>query len=151
VSEKTGRDNPTLSFKLDELQHILYAENAIIDESDVPALLVVLLESKKLYVPGWLKRAHQDARFCGDMDDAEDPEDDDGSQVFCSDNTCDQPECHRCFPRANCDRHEKCRESGSGPVTCKLCGKDTPAATAHLHQHEWVGECCWDDRLKTTE
>ena len=36
-------------------------------------------------------------------------------------------------------------------VTCKLCGKETPAGTAHLHQGQWVGECCWDERLRTTE
>jgi len=37
-------------------------------------------------------------------------------------------------------------------VTCKFCRKRVPAATAHLHWGEWVGdECCWDERLKSTE
>lgn len=36
-------------------------------------------------------------------------------------------------------------------VTCKLCHEECPAETAHLHQGEWVGECCWDPRLKVTE
>ena len=37
-------------------------------------------------------------------------------------------------------------------VRCKLCGDWVHARTAHLHQNEWVGaDCCWDDRLKTTE
>lgn len=37
-------------------------------------------------------------------------------------------------------------------VTCKFCGKDARADTAHLHQDAWVGdECCWDERLRSTE
>ena len=36
-------------------------------------------------------------------------------------------------------------------VECKLCNKPTNAATAHLHQDEYVGECCWDERLRVTE
>lgn len=35
-------------------------------------------------------------------------------------------------------------------VTCKQCHVNTPAATAHLHGNLWVGECCWDERLRTT-
>ena len=37
-------------------------------------------------------------------------------------------------------------------VECSLCGKQTPADTAHLHQGKWIGDdCCWDDRLKSSE
>jgi len=36
-------------------------------------------------------------------------------------------------------------------VMCKLCQNSVPAKTAHLHQGTWVGECCWDERLKSTE
>ena len=37
-------------------------------------------------------------------------------------------------------------------VTCTICGKDCAAATAHLHQGQWIGdECCWDDRLRASE
>jgi len=37
-------------------------------------------------------------------------------------------------------------------VICKLCKKTVPAATAHLHQGEYIGdECCWDERLRSTE
>lgn len=36
-------------------------------------------------------------------------------------------------------------------VTCKLCQKETPLAEAHRHQGGYVGECCWDERLRTTE
>ena len=37
-------------------------------------------------------------------------------------------------------------------VICKFCHAIVPEATAHLHQGEWVGdECCWDERLRTTE
>jgi hypothetical protein len=44
---------------------------------------------------------------------------------------------------------EECVED---TVTCKFCGEDVPADTAHLHDGSWVGdECCWDERLKSTE
>lgn len=37
-------------------------------------------------------------------------------------------------------------------VTCKFCGKPAEASTAHLHDGQYVGdECCWDERLRTTE
>jgi hypothetical protein len=37
-------------------------------------------------------------------------------------------------------------------VQCKLCHELTPERTAHLHQGKWVGdECCWDERLRSTE
>jgi len=37
-------------------------------------------------------------------------------------------------------------------VACKFCGKWVPAKTAHLHDGAWVGdECCWDERLRSSE
>jgi hypothetical protein len=37
-------------------------------------------------------------------------------------------------------------------VLCKFCRHQVPARTAHLHQGGWVGdECCWDERLRSTE
>lgn len=36
-------------------------------------------------------------------------------------------------------------------VTCKLCHEVAPSASAHLHQEDWIGECCWDERLRVTE
>ena len=36
-------------------------------------------------------------------------------------------------------------------VTCKLCKKDADAKTAHRHGDGWVGECCWDERLRSSE
>lgn len=37
-------------------------------------------------------------------------------------------------------------------VRCKFCGRLVPGRTAHLHQGGWVGdECCWDERLRSTE
>jgi formylmethanofuran dehydrogenase subunit E len=36
-------------------------------------------------------------------------------------------------------------------VVCSLCGNPTLADTAHLHQGKLIGECCWDERLRTTE
>jgi hypothetical protein len=36
-------------------------------------------------------------------------------------------------------------------IACSICGKDTDADTAHLHQGEYIGEECWDDRLHASE
>ena len=44
--------------------------------------------------------------------------------------------------------------SGFWPSTvrCSVCGNDVCAGTAHLHQDKWIGdECCWDERLKSSE
>lgn len=30
--------------------------------------------------------------------------------VWCVNNECEQPECHRCYPVVGCAEHEKCRE-----------------------------------------
>jgi hypothetical protein len=35
-------------------------------------------------------------------------------------------------------------------VFCKFCGDEAKESTAHIHQGEWVGECCWDERLRVT-
>lgn len=35
-------------------------------------------------------------------------------------------------------------------VPCSLCGEQTKAMTAYLHQGKYVGACCWDERLRTT-
>ena len=37
-------------------------------------------------------------------------------------------------------------------VVCQCCEKDTPSATAHRYQGGYVGEnCCWDERLRSSE
>jgi len=36
-------------------------------------------------------------------------------------------------------------------VRCQFCGKHVPSETAHRHDGAWVGECCWDERLRSTE
>ena len=36
-------------------------------------------------------------------------------------------------------------------VLCSLCHQPTPASTAHLHPSAWIGDECWDDRLKASE
>jgi hypothetical protein len=41
--------------------------------------------------------------------------------------------------------------SASDTVLCKLCGNEVPGSSAHLHQNGWVGLCCWDERLRSTE
>lgn len=36
-------------------------------------------------------------------------------------------------------------------IACSLCGQDCAAGEAHLHQGKYIGECCWDERLRATE
>lgn len=36
-------------------------------------------------------------------------------------------------------------------VRCYLCKEEAPEATAHRHQGRWIGDCCWDERLRTTQ
>jgi hypothetical protein len=54
---------------------------------------------------------------------------------------------------AGCEEMEQMDISNRDyPVTCKLCGKQTSGLTAHRHDGGYVGDdCCWDERLRTTE
>lgn len=37
-------------------------------------------------------------------------------------------------------------------VPCSICHQMVLAKTAHRHQGEWIGdECCWDERLRSSE
>jgi hypothetical protein len=37
-------------------------------------------------------------------------------------------------------------------MKCDMCGQSILTNTAHLHQGKYIGdECCWDERLRTTE
>jgi len=37
-------------------------------------------------------------------------------------------------------------------VLCKFCHKQVGKLTAHEHDSGWVGhECCWDERLRSSE
>ena len=37
-------------------------------------------------------------------------------------------------------------------VTCAICHRACCAETAHLHTGQWIGdECCWDERLRSSE
>jgi hypothetical protein len=37
-------------------------------------------------------------------------------------------------------------------VICKMCLNPCNAQTAHLHQGQFIGdECCWDERLRSSE
>jgi hypothetical protein len=50
------------------------------------------------------------------------------------------------------DDLEIAEEMGIGYVRCKFCGNRARAEEAHLHDEGWVGdECCWDERLRSTE
>lgn len=62
----------------------------------------------------------------------------------------DASPCKACGEPENDDYPCDCYEA-KAQVNCKLCGADSPVATAHLHQGEWVGDCCWDERLRATE
>jgi hypothetical protein len=46
-------------------------------------------------------------------------------------------------------------ESGAGDrpehVLCLFCQQQAPAATAHPYMGGWVGECCWDKRLRSSQ
>ena len=44
------------------------------------------------------------------------------------------------------------QDGGDRFVECKFCHKLTNANLAHAHDGGYVGdECCWDERLRTTE
>jgi formylmethanofuran dehydrogenase subunit E len=49
------------------------------------------------------------------------------------------------------DHDEMDLDSTTIMVVCSLCGNPTPADTVHLHHGKLIGECCWDERLRTTE
>lgn len=37
-------------------------------------------------------------------------------------------------------------------VVCSVCKNEALEEKAHLHQEEWIGdECCWDERLRSSE
>jgi hypothetical protein len=36
-------------------------------------------------------------------------------------------------------------------LECSLCKNPCAASTAHRHQDTYIGECCWDERLRATE
>lgn len=37
-------------------------------------------------------------------------------------------------------------------LTCSLCDRPVSVNSAHLHQGKWIGdECCWDERLRSSE
>jgi len=41
--------------------------------------------------------------------------------------------------------------AGKPIVQCSRCRSMVPADTAHVHQNSWIGECCWDERLRSSE
>jgi hypothetical protein len=36
-------------------------------------------------------------------------------------------------------------------IVCSICKKLSFVDAAHLHQGEWIGSCCWDERMKLSE
>jgi hypothetical protein len=39
----------------------------------------------------------------------------------------------------------------NNPIRCKLCDAPVDVFSAHLHRGHYIGACCWDERLRTTE
>ncbi len=48
-------------------------------------------------------------------------------------------------------RYKKKNKALKTKCVCSLCYALTQRNTAHRWQGKYIGECCWDDRLKTTE
>ena len=48
------------------------------------------------------------------------------------------------FPMENHSQEQQGKK-----VQCKFCNKEVPSKTAHLIDDGWVGECCWDERLRS--
>lgn len=41
---------------------------------------------------------------------------------------------------------------GEPSAVCSICDRGLfQKDDKHLHQGEWIGSCCWDERLRTTE
>ncbi len=36
-------------------------------------------------------------------------------------------------------------------VICHFCNNEVLSKESHLHQGYFIGECCWDERLRVTE
>jgi hypothetical protein len=53
-----------------------------------------------------------------------------------------------CMPGAH---RPPCPLATGRAVRCKLCRQRVPRATALRHGRGWVGECCWDERLRASQ
>lgn len=47
--------------------------------------------------------------------------------------------------------HDEAYKQVFQTVSCKFCELPADVRQSHLHQDAWVGPCCWDERLRTTE
>lgn len=36
-------------------------------------------------------------------------------------------------------------------IPCSLCGRLGKGTMVHLHKGRYIGDCCWDERLRTTQ
>lgn len=46
---------------------------------------------------------------------------------------------------------KKAQKRHNTRVRCNLCKNLVPRKDAHRHQGKWIGECCWDERLRSSE
>ena len=58
---------------------------------------------------------------------------------------------HKCMKQLLEAVEEEINKVVHKQVRCCLCKKNTSSQTAHRHQNKYIGECCWDDRLKSSE
>ena len=51
-----------------------------------------------------------------------------------------------------CKNSNKLKNNKNNYTICSLCGNPCKSNLAHLHQGKYIGdECCWDERLRTSE
>lgn len=55
------------------------------------------------------------------------------------------------YPTADELRDTIEQAEAAATVACKFCEQQVSGRDAHLHMGSWVGECCWDERLRATE
>jgi hypothetical protein len=59
-------------------------------------------------------------------------------------------------PELDSERLQDIVEEALGSLNCELveccfCERTIPVVTAHQHQSRWIGDECWDERLRGSE
>jgi hypothetical protein len=64
--------------------------------------------------------------------------------------SCWCPTCDEVGPDSDPEWHPE--QHFGEKVACYLCREPALAANAHPHQRQWIGdECCWNERLRSSE